>query len=158
MSTFPQKSGKTLKAFWLLCEKNLKKIKPAHPIIIVISNWLMLLTIFKEMAFMRCSSCINSILPPYSPMRLGVSIVILQPDNTDLNALINENCCTCLTSSCHFLASMPQLTNIKKNTATNLRLLQLCFTCCQRNSRSCCCSICRYKLLHKTINNTGPKK
>ena len=154
----PQKSGKTLKALWLLCEKNLKKINPAQPIVIVTSNWLILLTIFKEMALMRCSSFTNNILPPYSPIRLGVSMVILQPDSTDLKALIKENSCTCKTNSCHFFASIPQLTSIKKITSKNWRLFQLCFTCCHRCSRSCCCINCLYKLRHSIINNRGPKK
>ena len=146
ISTLPQKWGKTFKALLMLCEKYLKKIKPAQPITIVTSNWLMLEAILSDMALIRFCSFKNKILPPYSPIRLGVSMVILQPASTDLNALRKENCCICNTSSCHFFASIPQLTSIKIITVKNFQLFQLCFTCCQRCSKSGCCINCLYKM------------
>ena len=45
----------------------------------------MLPTIVAEIAFILFSGHTNNILPPNSPVRLGVTIVILQPAKTDLS-------------------------------------------------------------------------
>ena len=63
-----------------------------HPITNVITNWLMLPAIVNEIALMRLATSMYKIRPPYSPIRFGVSIVILQPESMDLNALMKDKC------------------------------------------------------------------
>ena len=74
----------------LFPKKNLKKNKPRQPIIMVMSNWLTLPTIAREIALIFLPSSIYKIRPPYSPTLLGVSIVILLPASTDLKARKKE--------------------------------------------------------------------
>lgn len=142
----------------LLCERYLKYNNPVHPITMVTSNWLILPTRLREIAFILFSSSTYNILPPYSPIRLGVSMVTLQPDNTDLNARIKENRCTWLINICHFLDSMPQLTNINNITSQNFQFFQPLLICAHLCGRSGWLIICLYKLHESIRKSTGPKK
>lgn len=140
------------------CEKYLKKNSPKQPIIIVTSNWLMLPTIASEIALMRLPFSIYKIRPPYSPILLGVSMVILQPDKTDLKALKKENAWICFTSNLHFMASILQLVNIKKTTSHNFQLAQLFFILFHCIPRLGLSITWWYKLHDKIRNSSGPKK
>src|SRR5437868_14017439 len=93
-----------------------------------------------------CSSDTYNMRPPYSPMRFGVSMVTLQPASTDLNDLEKENLSSGEMSNCHFLASIPQLTNIRMKTSQKLHLCQLFFMCSHLCDRSGWWLICLYKI------------
>jgi hypothetical protein len=69
-----------------------------------------------EMALILFSFATNNIRPPYSPMRLGVIIVILHPAKTALNALLNEIVSNGRIIFSHFIVSSPQFINIRKKT------------------------------------------
>ena len=124
----------------------------------VTSNWLMLPAMVNDIALMRLPSSIYKMRPPYSPIRLGVSMVTLQPDKTDLKARHNENCCTCCTNTCHFLASIPQFTSINSRTSQNFPCAQPVLICAQRNARSGCWRNWWYRLQLSTTKITGAKK
>ena len=124
----------------------------------VTSNWLMLPAMVKEIALMRLPSSMYKIRPPYSPIRLGVSMVTLQPDKTDLKARHKEKCCTCCTNTCHFLASIPQFNSINSITNQNFPCAQPVLIWAQRMARSGCWLSWWYRLQLSTIKITGAKK
>ena len=130
---------------------------PTAPINIVKKSWLMLPKIVNGMASNRFSSFTYNILPPYSPTRFGVSMVILQPANTLLNAVSNENFSKGSMSICHLRASIPQFTHTSAHANHNAGACRLCFICNQRLARSGCCAICLYKLHERMIKINGPK-
>ena len=126
--------GKELKKL-MPCEI-FKTITPIVPINIVTVSWLILPSMVSEIALKRCVSLTYMILPPYSPIRFGVSIVMLHPAKTAFTDLENENLSNGDISRRHLAASMPQLKNINANTNQNLASAQLYFICFQRNFRS----------------------
>lgn len=71
-------------------EKYFKINIPAVPSKMVIRNWLILPRMVRVMARSLFGSFTYKILPPNSPILLGVSIVMLQPARTLLYALKNE--------------------------------------------------------------------
>ncbi len=123
----------------------------------VTNSWLMLPKMVNGMASKRFSSFTYSILPPYSPTRFGVSMVMLQPANTLLNAMRIENFSKGFINICHLRASIPQFTNTSKHANHNVGACRLCFICNQRLARSGCWAICLYKLQERMIKISGPK-
>lgn len=93
-----------------------RKNKPMQPIKNVIINWLIPLNMDIEMALILFSFATNNIRPPYSPMRLGVIIVILHPAKTALKALLNDILSNGFINFFHFIVSSPQFINIRKKT------------------------------------------
>ena len=122
-------SGKKANTLLLNGKRYFTYNKPKQPISIVTSNWLTLPTKLKEIALTRSSSLTYKILPPNSPTRLGVSRVTAQPDNTDLTALGNENCCIGLINNCHLMDSIPQLTKTNIIASQNFQLFHSLLIC-----------------------------
>ena len=114
------------------------------PIIIVIVSWLILPTIVAEMAFILFSGLRNKILPPNSPVRLGVNIVMLQPANTDFSDFEKFIFSNGDKSNCHFKASKPQFKSNINTTSQNRGSFQQLFICVHLISKSGCWIICLY--------------
>src|SRR5690242_2832667 len=98
---------------------------PTLPINIVMISWLVLPRIVSEIAFKRCPGWTYMIRPPYSPIRFGVSIVMLHPARTDLTDLNNENLSSGEMRIFHFKDSSPQFSNINNTTIQNVLVAQL---------------------------------
>lgn len=116
-------------------EKYLRAIIPTVPMIMVTRNWLMLPRIVSVIALSLFCGCTYTILPPYSPIRLGVSIVMLQPASTDLKAFAKENFSRGFICICHLRASIPQFTATSTTASQKNGFSQLSFISSQRSSR-----------------------
>ncbi len=80
----------------------------------------MLQIIVREMAATRRPSWTYRIRPRYSPILLGVKDAIVAPVKIALNASLKEMPPSGRMASCHFRASIPQLTGISRMTSNNL--------------------------------------
>ena len=106
-SVLPNMMGIPSKIVAPLKEKYLRYRSPQVPITMVTANWLMLPNMVNEMARNLWGGSTKRIRPPYSPILLGVSIVMLQPAITDLNALTKVNFWSGRNNSCHLRDSIP---------------------------------------------------
>ena len=136
---------------------NLKYTKPAVPINRVTNSWLILPNIVWDIALSLLFSFIYKILPPYSPIRLGVSMVILQPASTLLNAVKKDSFSSGAINNCHLRDSKAQFTIINKTTSHKSGLCNESLICCQRRSKSGCRYTFLYNIQHNKMNTTGPK-
>lgn len=100
---------------------NNRYVKPKHPINIVMINCAMPPAMESVIAFIRLPSFTKSILPPYSPIRLGVFNERVTPHKTDLKAVKKRIGCMAFMSNCHFPASRPQLTKTRMITVQNFQ-------------------------------------
>ena len=82
----------------------------------VTSNCEILQTTVKAIDGKRSFLSRCSIRPMYSPIRFGVKNAIVVPEKIALTDVIKEIFPDFDKASCHFLASIPQLRNINKNT------------------------------------------
>src|SRR5665213_735442 len=83
----------------------------------------MLPAIDNEIACKRLPSFTYKILPPYSPILLGVFNDKANPLNTDLYALKKGILSKGLSNTCHFRASSPQFKNANKITSQNFQAI-----------------------------------
>ncbi len=100
--------------------KGNRKVRPTVPNTSVISNCAMLQIIVRDMAATRRPSFTYKIRPRYSPMRLGVKDAIVAPVKIALKASLNETPPSGRMASCHFRASMPQLTGMSRRISKSL--------------------------------------
>lgn len=77
-------------SFWE-AELKIKAASAMVPESMVTASWLILPRMVSEIALIRNASSTYNIRPPYSPIRLGVSMVILHPANTALREYNKEN-------------------------------------------------------------------
>jgi len=134
---------------------------PTNPANKVIMVWLRLPTIVNAIPFNRCPSSRYTTLPTYSPIRFGVFTANDCPVKTALNAFIKEILSIERTRTCHFLASMPQFTNINRITSISLSWLGPVIEALiisQDWWRSSWCWISLYKENETQMKRTGPRK
>jgi len=115
------------------------------PIYSVINSWLTLETIVSKTPFSRYSGARYNILPPYSPMRLGVLSDKEIPDNTDFTACRNEKEYSRFTSKCHLQVSNVQLMGMSSNATHNFHApgaLKAPSICCSAGIKLGCAAIC----------------
>lgn len=138
-----------------------KMYSPVTPSTRVMMSWLKLPAMVSDTDFNRLPSSTKSIRPPYSPILLGVFIANDTPVSVALKARRKGIRCMGNKSTCHFLASIPQLININTNTIQNF---QACapyaasriYTKCV--SRSGCCLICLTMEYTNQTKMSGPRK
>ena len=75
--------------------------------------------IVTKTAFSLSACCKQNTRPPNSPTLLGVKIDTVIPKKTAFKANQKETFSNLDTKNCHLIASIDQLTNIKKKTITS---------------------------------------